>query len=451
MIYLVSGIIMLGILIFVHEFGHFCVAKWSGVKVLKFSLGFGPKIVSRQWGETVYQLSLIPLGGYVQMLGEGGEQGDGQPVDPADRERSFAEKPLARRTAIVAAGPLMNLLLPFVLLPVVYMIGVNVPAFLDRRPCAGFVYRDSPAARAGFRAGDCIQAVDGREVKSWNEANQTLVGAAGGQVEIRVLRDGEEMVLALSTDMDNVEDLQLRNLGVFPVRQAVVGAVMPGFPAEAAGLRAGDRILAIDGVPVDSWYDLTTLIQRSEGRTLDIRLQRGEREMTVELTPAKQPDQERFLIGIEPQVDTVFKQYGFLAAVDAGFRQAVEIISLTLVFIQKLFSGQVSTQNIGGPIMVFQMAGQAAQTGVTTVLTMLAFLSIQLGILNLLPIPILDGGHLFFYLCEFVFRRPLSMRARELAQQIGLALLIMLMILAFYNDINRMNWVQKFFGLVLGG
>ncbi|TYO99533.1 regulator of sigma E protease [Geothermobacter ehrlichii] len=451
MIYLVSGIIMLGILIFVHEFGHFCVAKWSGVKVLKFSLGFGPKIVSRQWGETVYQLSLIPLGGYVQMLGEGSGQGDEQPVDPADRGRSFAEKPLARRTAIVAAGPLMNLLLPFVLLPVAYMIGVNVPAFLDRKPCAGYVYQESPAARAGFRAGDCILAIDGKKVESWNEANQALVGAAGGHVEVRILRAGEEKVLALSADVANVEDLQLRNLGIFPVREAVVGAVMKGLPAEEAGLRAGDRILAIDGTPVRSWYDLTTLIQQGGGQTLSIRLQRGDREFTVELKPEKQPEQGRFLIGIEPQVDTVFKKYGPVDAIDAGFDQAMEIISLTLVFIQKLFSGQVSTQNIGGPIMVFQMAGQAAQTGVTTVLTMLAFLSIQLGILNLLPIPILDGGHLFFYFCEFVFRKPLSMRARELAQQIGLALLIMLMILAFYNDINRMDWVQKFFGLVFGG
>ncbi|GAB4163770.1 MAG: RIP metalloprotease RseP [Geothermobacteraceae bacterium] len=448
MIYLVSGIIMLGILIFVHELGHFCIAKLSGVKVLKFSLGFGPRLVSVTRGETEYQISMIPLGGYVQMLGEG--QADAEEIPPEDEERSFARKSLARRTAIVAAGPLMNLLLPFLVLPVAYLIGINLPAFLDQPPCAGYVYEQSPAHRAGLRQGDCILSIDGQEVSTWTEANQALIGSAGQQIEVVVERQGEKRLVELDAAVANVEDLQLRNLGVFPVRQALVGGVMKGLPGERAGLLPGDLILAIGGQPVTSWYDLTGLVQQAGDNPTEIVIDRAGERLTLTLTPEKQPDQDRYLIGIEPKVESVFKRYGLFEAIGAGARQAVDIIGLTLVFIQKLFSGQVSSQNIGGPIMVFQMAGQAAQTGVTTVLTMLAFLSIQLGILNLLPIPILDGGHLFFYACEFVFRKPLSMRAREMAQQVGLILLIMLMILAFYNDITRMKWFEQLFGMFGG-
>ncbi len=448
MIYLVSGIIMLGVLIFVHEFGHFCVAKLSGVKVLKFSLGFGPRIFSVTRGETEYQISMIPLGGYVQMLGEG--QGDAEEIPPEDEERSFARKSLGRRTAIVAAGPLMNLVLPFVILPVTYLIGINLPAFLDQPPCAGYVYEQSPASRAGLMRGDCILTVNGKPVATWSDTNQALLSSVGRQVELVVEREGERRVVLLDAAVGQVEDLQLRNLGVFPVRPAVVGRVMPGLPAEKAGLKTGDRIVAIGGEPVSSWYDLTGLVQRTGGQATEVVIERSGRLLTLTLAPEKQPEQERYLIGIEPDVPTVFKRYGLLEAVGAGGRQAVDIIELTLVFIQKLFSGEVSSKNIGGPIMVFQMAGQAAQTGVATVLTMLAFLSIQLGILNLLPIPILDGGHLFFYAFEFVFRKPLSMRAREMAQQVGLILLIMLMVLAFYNDITRMKWFEQLFGLVGG-
>lgn len=448
MIYLISGIIMLGVLIFVHELGHFCVAKLSGVKVLKFSLGFGPRLFSITRGETEYQISMIPLGGYVQMLGEG--QGDAADVPPEEEERSFARKSLGRRTAIVAAGPLMNLLLPFVVLPVAYLIGINLPAFLDQPPCAGYVYEQSAAGRAGLIQGDCILAVDGEPVATWSDANQALISAAGRPIELLVARQGERLSITLETAGGNVEDMQLRNLGVFPVREAVVGAVMPGLPAEKAGLRTGDRIVSIGGEKVVSWYDLTGLVQKTHGQPTEVVVERSGRLLTLTLAPEKQADQDRYLIGIEPEVTTVFKRYGLVDAIQAGARQAVDIIELTLVFIQKLFSGEVSSKNIGGPIMVFQMAGQAAQTGVTTVLTMLAFLSIQLGILNLLPIPILDGGHLFFYACEFVFRKPLSMRAREMAQQVGLILLIMLMVLAFYNDITRMKWFEQLFGLVGG-
>jgi regulator of sigma E protease len=437
MITLVAGIVMLGILVFVHEFGHFCVAKLCGVKVLKFSLGFGPRLVSRKWGETEYMVCAIPLGGYVQMLGEGGgEEGEAAELTPEERRRSFAERPVSQRTAIVAAGPLMNLILPFLILPFAFLFGVQVPAFLEQPACVGFVLEESEGAAVGFRSGDCIVAVNEQRVDSWSEANRALIDHAGSPLAFAVNRDGETATITLTPADGGLEGLQ--SLGLLPRQEAVVGGTSPGMPAEAAGIRAGDRIVEIDGTAISSWYDLKKVIRASEGRAQTFVVERDGQALPLTVTPVRQEtDGAEYLIGIIPHQETVFRRYGPLAAVRAGAERTLDLIRLTLVFIQKLFAGHVSTKAIGGPITVVQVAGQAAQADVSSILMVLAFLSIQLGILNLFPIPILDGGHLFFNLFELILRRPLSLRAREIAQQIGLVLLIMLMLLAFYNDIVR--------------
>jgi len=453
MMTLLSGILMLGVLVFVHELGHFCVAKLAGVKVLKFSLGFGPRLVSKRWGETEYMISAIPLGGFVQMLGEGGgESGEEAELSEEERTRSFAEKPLGKRVAIVAAGPLMNLALPFVLLPISYLVGVNVPAYLDGPPCAGYVEPGSEAELAGFGVGDCIVSINGDRVETWNGSFQTMVSHVGDPLDILVAGPTGERHLHLASDKEDLEDLDLGRLGLRPPRSAVIGAVSPGYPAEAAGLQAGDRIVSIGGVAIGSWYAVRETILAAGGEPQQFVIERDGQQL--ELTIAARPSEdapEDYVVGIAPHQEVTFKRYGLSEAVKAGYRQAMDIIGLTLVFIQKLFSGQVSAKNIGGPIMVFQVAGQAVQTGLATVLSILAFLSIQLGILNLLPIPILDGGHLFFYFFEFVFRRPLSMRAREILQQVGLALIVLLMVVAFYNDFMRLRIFQTLFGWFNGG
>lgn len=437
MITVVAGIIMLGILVFVHELGHFCVAKFCGVKVLKFSLGFGPKLVSRQWGETEYMVCAIPLGGYVQMLGEGGgELGEGSELEAAEEERSFARQPVSRRMAIVAAGPAMNLLLPFLIMPVAFLIGVNLPAFLDQPPCIGYVLSDSTAEQAGFRAGDCITAINGEPVPTWTSTGSALISAAGEPVRFALEREGEEQFITLAADTQVLEGLQA--IGLLPQQEAVVGSVAPDMPAARAGLEEGDRILAIDGRQVSNWYDLKDIIQEVGGDPVDFLVLRAGDTREIEITPQLVEESDSYLIGIAPAQSTVFKRFPPLEAFRAGADRTLELIDLTIVFIQKLFSGHVSTSNIGGPITVVQIAGQAAQTNLSSILSVLAFLSIQLGILNLLPIPILDGGHLFFNCFELIFRRPMSLRAREVAQQIGLVLLILLMVLAFYNDIVRL-------------
>lgn len=437
MITIAAGIIMLGILVFVHELGHFCVAKWCGVKVLKFSLGFGPKLVSRQWGETEYLICAVPLGGYVQMLGEGGgENGEGAALSPAEEARSFARQSVGRRMAIVAAGPAMNLALPFVIMPLAYLVGVNLPAYLDEPPCIGYVVAGSEGDRHGFRNGDCIQTIGGSPVATWEAIGPALINHAGAALPVVVARQGADVQLTLPSDHGALEGLQ--SIGLLPRQDAVIGSLMPNMPAAAAGLQVDDLILALADQPVTSWYDLRTLIQEFGAHPVPVRLLRDGQELTVMLTPRQADAGGDYLIGIAPRHATTFKRFGPLEAIRAGAARTTDLIDLTLVFIQKLFAGAVSTSNIGGPITVVQIAGQAAQTDISSILSVLAFLSIQLGILNLLPIPILDGGHLFFACFELVFRRPLSLKAREIAQQVGLALLVMLMILAFYNDIVRL-------------
>ena len=438
MITILAGIVMLGILVFVHEFGHFCVAKWSGVKVLKFSLGFGPKLVSRQWGETEYMICAVPLGGYVQMLGEGGgETGEEAELTAEERQRSFADKPVSRRTAIVAAGPLMNLIFPFLVMPIAYMVGVQMPAYLDRAACVGYVAAGTDAARAGFAAGDCLESINGDPVTSWNAANLALISHAGSPLQVAVKRGTGAVDLQMTPADGGLEGL--RSVGLYPRQDAVVGGLAPGMPARAAGLEAGDRIVAIDATPIRSWYDLKQVIQHGAGAPQDFHILRDGKPLILSLKPVREEGNgSEYLIGIAPAQETVFKRFGPLESIKAGAKRSLELIDLTLVFIQKLFTGHVSTKNIGGPITVVQIAGQAAQTDFSSILSVLAFLSIQLGILNLFPIPILDGGHLFFNFFEAILRRPLSLRTREIAQQVGLVMLIMLMVLAFYNDIVRL-------------
>ncbi len=434
---IIAGILMLGVLVFIHELGHFVVAKMCGVKVLKFSLGFGPKLVSRRRGETEYQICAIPLGGYVQMLGEGGgEQGEEVELSAEEKARSFAEQSVAKRLAIVSAGPVMNLILPLLILPISFMVGVQMPTYLEQPVCVGYVVPESTAAVSGFHAGDCVKAVNQQPVDSWNETNKSFLSFAGENLFFQIERDGEALQLKIPAGNDSLQGLQV--LGILPQQVAIIGGLAADMPAAEAGLQKGDLILKIGSDPISSWYDLKGIIQRVGNETVSIQLDRAGQLLTVDLTPEQRGGEGDYLLGIAPAYDSELKSFGFFAAVREGSDRTWELIKLTVVFVQKLFSGSVSADNIGGPITVVQIAGQAAQTDLAAILSVLAFISIQLGILNLLPIPILDGGHILFYLIELIIRRPVSIRVREMAQQVGMAMLLMLMVLAFYNDIIRL-------------
>lgn len=434
----ITGIVLIGILIFVHELGHFLVAKALGVRVLTFSLGFGQRIVSKTWGGTEYRISAFPLGGYVQMLGEGGgEMGEHAELTPEEKKHSFSHKPASSRIAIIGAGPLMNLVFPFLVLPVAYLVGVDLPVFLEEKPCIGYVLNDTQGSRAGFQTGDCIVGLGGQKVETWSETNRLIVENAGSPLEFTVEREMGRQILVMSPESGEADGL--RSLGLFPSKDPIVGAVTPGTPAEAAGLLAGDRVLAIDGNKMDSWYDLRPEIQQGGATPRRFTIERQGQRIDLDITPA-QPGgiNTAYLVGVSPFEELALKRFGFTEALREGVGRATDLIKLTTGFIKKLVFGEVSGKNLGGPIAVVKFAGEAAQSGVSSILMGLAFLSIQLGILNLLPIPVLDGGHLCFAFLEICMRRPLSVRIREVAQQIGLAALGLLMIYVFYNDITRL-------------
>ena len=434
---IISGILMLGVLVFVHELGHFAVAKWCGVKVLKFSIGFGPKLASRIYGDTEYQVCAIPLGGYVQMLGEGsGEQGEDSELTESEKMHSFADQPVAKRLAIVSAGPIMNLVLPLLILPISFMVGIQMPTFLEAPAVIGYVVAGSDGSDSGFVAGDTITMLNNVPIDNWNATNKSFISQAGEPREFTVERNGRSVQLAVGADNDSLQGMQA--LGLLPQQDARIGGLAPSMPALTAGIEEGDLIVKIGAHQINSWYDLKGAIQKVGANEVAVQVERKKEQLTVMLTPKQQGGEGAYLLGIAPQYESKLKRYGFVAAVGKGAEKTWELIEMTVVFVQKLVTGNVSTKNIGGPITVVQIAGQAAQSDLAAILSVLAFISIQLGILNLLPIPILDGGHILFYLIELLIRRPVPIKVREMSQQVGMAMLLMLMVVAFYNDIVRL-------------
>ncbi len=361
---IVSVVVLLGVLIFAHELGHFLMAKRAGVGVLKFSLGFGPRIIGKKIGETEYLLSLIPLGGYVKLLGES----PGEEMSAAEEKRSFLKQPVLKRIGIVAAGPVFNILLALLIFTVVNMIGL-------------------------------------------------------------------------------------------PVLTSEIGDLQPGSAAIEAGLKAGDTITGIDGTAVKKWDEISEIISGSQGKPLVLTVRREGASREVNVTPRRMKTTNLFgeavdsyKIGISPAPRTVIERLGPLSALGTGISQTWKISKLTVISIVKMFQGVVSPKTLGGPIMIAQIAGAQVREGIVPFILFMALLSINLAVLNLLPVPVLDGGHLLFYGIELVTGHEVSLRWREMAQQIGFVLLILLMIFVFMLDIERLDikmlneFIKKFTG-----
>jgi regulator of sigma E protease len=342
-------LVLLGILVFVHELGHFLVAKKVGIKVLKFSLGFGPPLLSRRWGETEYLISAVPLGGYVKMFGEE----PAEELDPAETRRSFSARPVWHRIGVVLAGPLMNFVLAVVVFSVLSLFGSPIPL-------------------------------------------------------------------------------------------PVIGEVSPDMPAAAAGIQSGDRVVAIDGETVETWEDLARLIVASNGEEVEVVVARGEETLTFRVVPATSvghnllgEEVEKPMIGVGPSGEVTVQRYPLWQAPWVGVQETVKWTGLTLDVLRKMVLGRVSPRTLGGPIAIAQMAGETARAGLLSFLFLVAVLSVNLGVLNLLPIPILDGGHILFFVIEALRGKEVSLRSREMAQQVGLVILLLLMGYVFYNDISR--------------
>jgi len=441
-LYVVSFLVALCILIFVHEFGHFIVARVLGVGVTKFSFGFGPKLVGVKRGETEYLVSAIPLGGYVKLVGE--SETDETPPDQA--ERSFWRKPVWVKMAVVFAGPLGNLVFAVLVFWAVFLWGVQaITARIDVAP-------GSPAAAAGLASGDVVTRVGSAPVANWEDLDKQVRKAKPGVPLVVAVRRGSAEVAAtvvpksVAAHNEFGQAIQEPGIGVLPLVPPRISEVFPGTPAARAGLRRGDLVRRIGSEPVGTWEELATRIRKATpGEPLVLTVLRGDKETTVTVLPEAQESKgpggetvRETRIGIAQAPETVMQRLSpgraFLRAVDKTWY----LVSLTAEVVVKLITRVVPAKSLGGPILIAQLAGAQARQGLYDFLLFLGLLSVNLGILNLLPIPILDGGHILFFAIEGVIRRPLSVNARAMAQQVGLALILMLVALVFYNDIARL-------------
>jgi regulator of sigma E protease len=443
-------VVVLGGLIFFHELGHFLVARLFGVGVEKFSLGFGPRIFGKTIGRTDYRLSLIPLGGYVKMIGDE----PGASIEPEDLPLSFTHKPLAQRSLIVAAGPLFNFLLALLI-----YAAINYAAGLPSlTPVVRGVKSNSPAAQAGIEPGDRILKVGTADITTWRDIQQALEKSGGAPLEIVYERQEQRRTLTIKPVQVTTKDLfgdskTHYDLGISKqsTLAAVVGEVVEGQPAQQAGLQSGDRIVAIDDQRVEQFQILQEIVTQSKGRALHFTIERGDEIIEVDITPVLVKDknfagvkQENYRIGImfnrgdapQNEQDIMSIDLNPFEALYEGVKQVWFISDLSVRFFSKMVQGKVGMESVGGPIRIAKMTNEQAKEGLGQLLRFAAAISIQLAILNLLPIPVLDGGHLLFYGIEAILRRPVKTRTREAAQQIGIFVLLLMMIFVFYNDIR---------------
>ncbi|GGC08083.1 putative zinc metalloprotease [Marinobacterium zhoushanense] len=445
---LLATIVTLGLLVTIHEWGHFWVARRCGVRVLRFSVGFGKPLWLRKGRDgTEYVVAAIPLGGYVRMLDE--REGE---VPEALRHQAFNNKPILQRMAIVAAGPVVNLLFAVLAYWFLFVWGVTSVV-----PVVGSVQSDSLAAQAGLPAGVELLEVDGHSVQSWDEVNLRLAARVGESGTLQLVAGEPKRGLAQSYQarldqwtVDLEKESPISAFGIRPYRPevpAIIGSLSEGGVAEASGLRVGDRVVAIDGEPVGDWVELVEVIRSSPHRSLTFEVLREEQAQVLDMTPAERVDDSGQRYGfIGAGVEAVEwppemirdLQYGPVEAAWVGLQKTGQMIGLILDSIGKMIAGAISVKNLSGPITIAKVAGASAASGLESFVSFLAYLSISLGVLNLLPIPMLDGGHLLYQFIELVRGRPVSERVQMLGLRLGMAMLLSLMALAIINDIARL-------------
>ena len=426
MVQFLIALLVLGILIFFHELGHFLMARRMGVRVTHFSIGMPPKIVGKQVGETEFLFSAIPFGGYVRLDGQNPE--DENPDDP----KNYAAKKPWQKSAILAAGSLMNLLLAFVIMPLVFILGVDMPAWRMDAPVVAKVEVGSAAEKAGFLPGDRIVRIQNETTQTWNEVFDHLAVREQGNIDFNVLRGDAVQTLTVLPHMLP----QGQSFGWKPLVQPVVGEMEPGSAARQAGLQLGDKVLSVNGRAITRWEELAEAVVKEGQNPLKLQIERKGSLVDVMLTPKKVGD--RYMIGVRPPSKK--QTYGFGEAVVKGTLDLMTMTGKTFEFLGRLVTGRASFNEVSGPVGIFSTIGEAAQSGFANLLFLAALITLQLGILNLLPIPPLDGGHLLILLIERVKGSTLAVSTRMRIQMAGSVLLFGLLFVVTVREI-----AQKFF------
>ena len=430
---ILAFLFVLGVLVFVHELGHFLAARRLGVRVLTFSLGFGPKLLKVQRGDTEYCISAVPLGGYVKMAGENPDEArQGSPDE-------FLSRTKWERFQILIMGPAMNILLAIIVMAVVLSQGAEVPVYQDQPPVVGGVMAGSSAEAAGIVPGDRILSVAGEGVETWEDLSLAVGTRPDRDVSITLLRDGQTRSVTVRPAADR--RFQVGTIGVLPKSNPIVASVNAGEPAERAGLKPGDIVLAVNGEQMATREQLINAISGSGGREIELSIKRGDQELMIRATPEQRGD--RAMLGVLISEQTRKVDLSAVEAIQMSIEKNIEFSGLIFRTLGGLFVGETSPRQLMGPVAIAQLSGESAEAGWIALFTLMASISLNLGLLNLLPIPVLDGGHILIMALEGIARRDFSMAVKEKMFLAGLVLLMMLMVTVIYNDLTRISWVER--------
>jgi regulator of sigma E protease len=419
--------IVFGVLVFIHEFGHFFAAKLNKVKVEVFSWGYGKRLFGVKKGDTDYRVSIFPLGGFVKFSGEEAI-GLERPLAPYD----FLAKRRWQRFIIIFMGPLMNTVLAVVLFAFINLVGVTVPEYQDQAPVIGWIEPGSPAEQANLQIDDEILSINKRRTKIWSEVELAVGTKPEKLITLDVKRDDEVLAVELMTEKRT--RYEMGYAGFFGKILTQVGVVIPGSPAEKGGMKPNDVILAINGELV-YFYQFLEIIEKNAGNELVFLIDREGTTQTLRITPRLEGKVGK--IGIGPVPKSIIKKYGLFAAVHQGFKESIRLTFLVINFLKDLITGQASARQLGGPIEIANISYAAFRMGFIAMISWIAIISLQLGIINLFPIPVLDGGHLLVLLLEGITRRDFSLKVKQIVMQIGFAIFILLIVFAILNDVTR--------------
>ncbi len=422
--YVLAFLILIGVLIWFHELGHFLMAKLFGVKVEIFSIGFGPVILSKKVGETEYRLSALPLGGFVKLYGE---------EEQIEDKRAFSSKPNWQKILIAFGGPLFNFILAILLFALIAMVGRQVPKYVYEKPLVGHVVENSIAYKLGIKERDIILEINSKKVQNWKEVESTVFeNILAKEWSVKVLRDEEEINLFLKDSIS-----KSAGFGAEPWLPAIVGKVIEDSPASQVGLQAGDKILKVNGKEIRGWYELVKHVRESKDRPVLLTIQRGDSIEEKTVIPKVDPRTGMPILGIAPYVETMKTKESPLKALSEGFQRTYMLSLLSMKALWSLVTGGLSIKTLGGPIAIAQLAGESAQHGLIPFIGMMAFISVQLAIFNLVPLPILDGGLILLFLMESIRRKPFSPKFKEAWVKAGYAIIIVLAGFVILNDILR--------------